>query len=83
MLFDGFTPMFAGMTGLALTALLILGASVSASIGPQAFRAFFWIALGLGASTVTWWGATPVIVVIGAARRAQFLRARRAGDAWR
>ena len=65
MLFDGFTPMFAGMTGLALTALLILGASVSASIGPQAFRAFFWIALGLGASTVTWWGATPVIVVIG------------------
>ena len=65
MLFDGFTPMFAGMTGLALTALLILGASVSASIGPQAFRAFFWIALGLGASTVTWWGATPVIAVIG------------------
>ena len=66
MLFDGFTPMFAGMTGLALTALLILGASVSASIGPQAFRGFFWIALGLGTSTVTWWGATPVILIIGA-----------------
>ena len=53
MLFNGFTPMFAGMTGLALTALLILGASISASIGPQAFRMFFWIALGLGASSFT------------------------------
>ena len=66
MLFNGFTPMFAGMTGLALTALLILGASISASIGPQAFRIFFWITLGLGASTFTLWGITPVIAVIAA-----------------
>ena len=66
MLFNGFTPMFAGMTGLALTALLILGASVSASIGPQAFRVFFWIALGLGASSFTLWGITPVIAAIAA-----------------
>lgn len=29
MLFDGFTPMFAGMTGLALTAVLIFGASIT------------------------------------------------------
>jgi len=64
MLFNGFTPMFAGLTGLALTALLILGASISASIGPQAFRLFFWIALGLGASSFTLWGITPVIAVI-------------------
>ena len=66
MLFNGFTPMFAGMTGLALTALLILGASVSAAIGPQAFRLFFWVALGLGASTFALWGITPVIAVIAA-----------------
>ena len=66
MLFNGFTPMFAGMTGLALTALLILGASISASIGPQAFRMFFWIALGLGASSFTLWGITPVLAVIAA-----------------
>ncbi|MDA1185447.1 MAG: TRAP transporter permease [Acidobacteria bacterium] len=64
MLFNGFTPMFAGLTGLALTALLILGASVSASIGPQAFRVFFWIALGLGASSFIRWGIVPVIAVI-------------------
>ena len=66
MLFNGFTPMFAGLTGLALTALLILGASISASIGPQAFRMFFWIALGLGASSFTVWGITPVVAVIAA-----------------
>ena len=66
MLFNGFTPMFAGLTGLALTALLILGASISASIGPQAFRIFFWIALGLGASSFTVWGITPVVAVIAA-----------------
>ena len=41
MLFDGFTPMFAGMTGLALTALLILGATISASLGPLTFRVVF------------------------------------------
>ena len=65
MLFHGFTPMFAGMTGLALTALLILGASVAASIGARALRVFFWIALGLGASTFTFWGITAVIAIIG------------------
>jgi TRAP transporter 4TM/12TM fusion protein len=46
MLFDGFTPMFAGMTGLTLTAILILGATVAASLGGTAFRVFFWVAMG-------------------------------------
>jgi TRAP transporter 4TM/12TM fusion protein len=50
MLFDGFTPMYAGMTGLALTAVLILGAGITAAIGPTAFRVFFWVALGLAAA---------------------------------
>jgi TRAP transporter 4TM/12TM fusion protein len=50
MLFDGFTPMYAGMTGLALTSVLILGAGITASIGPTAFRIFFWVALGLAAA---------------------------------
>src|SRR5690242_17450946 len=47
MLFDGFTPMFAGMTGLTLTAILILGATVAASLGGAAFRVSFWVALGV------------------------------------
>jgi TRAP transporter 4TM/12TM fusion protein len=65
MLFHGFTPMFAGMTGLALTAMLILGASIAASLGPMAFRFAFWIAMGLAAATFLQWGVLPVLMVIG------------------
>jgi TRAP transporter 4TM/12TM fusion protein len=64
MLFNGFTPMFAGMTGLALTAILILGAAVAASMSMQAFRYVFWIALGLGAATFTKYGIYPVLAII-------------------
>jgi TRAP transporter 4TM/12TM fusion protein len=64
MLFHGFTPMYAGMTGLALTALLILGATVAASIGPLALRVFFWVALGLAAGSFATWGIVAVIAVV-------------------
>src|SRR5450631_2385437 len=47
MLFDGFTPMFSGIVGLALTAVLIVGAALAARLGPQSFRYAFWIATGL------------------------------------
>jgi TRAP transporter 4TM/12TM fusion protein len=66
MLFHGFTPMFAGMTGLALTAILILGAAVAASMSRQAFRYVFWIALGLGAATFTEYGIYPILGIIAA-----------------
>jgi TRAP transporter 4TM/12TM fusion protein len=65
MLFHGFTPMYAGMTGLALTAILILGAGVAAAIGPRAFRVFFWVALGLAAASSTLWGVVAVLSVVG------------------
>jgi TRAP-type uncharacterized transport system fused permease subunit len=45
-LFNGFTPMFAGMVGLVLTAVLILGAAIAARVSSTAFRYVFWIALG-------------------------------------
>jgi TRAP transporter 4TM/12TM fusion protein len=64
MLFHGFTPMFAGMMGLSLTAMLILGAAVAARLGPTAFRYAFWIALGLGAASFVKWGIGPVLAVI-------------------
>jgi len=47
MLFNGFTPMFAGMVGLTLTTVLILGAAIAARMSATAFRYVFWIALGL------------------------------------
>ena len=51
MLFHGFTPMFAGLTGLALTAILILGAAVAARLSSTAFRYVFWLGLGLAATS--------------------------------
>lgn len=64
MLFHGFTPMFAGMMGLTLTAMLILGASLAASISYTALRYVFWFAIGLGAASFSKWGIVPVLGVI-------------------
>ncbi|MBI4989574.1 MAG: TRAP transporter permease [Rhodocyclales bacterium] len=64
MLFNGFTPMFSGMVGLALTAILILGAALAARIGGQAFRVVFWIGVGIGASAFGKWGIYPVLGLI-------------------
>lgn len=66
MLFDGFTPMFAGLTGLGLTAVLILGANITASIGPMAFRFFFWIVIGFAAADFFKHGIWVIIGIIAA-----------------
>jgi len=65
MLFHGFTPMFAGLTGLALTAILILGATLAARVSETAFRYVFWIAIGLCAATFVKWGIYPILALIG------------------
>ena len=65
MLFHGFTPKFAGMMGLCMTALLILGAALAARIHSTAFRYVLWFGLGLGASAFLKWGIQPVLAVIG------------------
>jgi TRAP transporter 4TM/12TM fusion protein len=64
MLFEGFTPMFAGMMGLALTAILILGSAIAARISQTAFRVVFWFAMGLGAASFAKWGIQPVLALI-------------------
>ena len=66
MLFHGFTPMFAGMMGLSLTAILILGAGLAARLSSNAFRYVFWIGIGLAASLFLKWGIDVVLVVIAA-----------------
>jgi TRAP transporter 4TM/12TM fusion protein len=66
MLFEGFTPMFAGIMGLALTAILILGSAVAASMSYTAFRVVFWFAMGLGAASFAKWGIHPVLALIAA-----------------
>ncbi|WP_075215178.1 TRAP transporter permease [Mongoliimonas terrestris] len=50
LLFSGYTPLFAGTAGLALTVLIILGVPLT---GPMAMplRVLFWLALGLLAAS--------------------------------
>jgi TRAP transporter 4TM/12TM fusion protein len=52
LLFDGFTPLFAGTIGLMLTAMLILGATITGAIGQWLLRVLFWVGLGLGAAVL-------------------------------
>ena len=52
MLFHGFTPLFAGTIGLALTVGLLLGAGIAAGLGTQTLRVIFWVGLGLIAATL-------------------------------
>lgn len=65
MLFDGFTPMFAGIVGLSLTAMLILGTGIAGGFGSMTFRIIFWILLGLTTASFFSYGIWPIIVAIG------------------
>lgn len=47
LLFSGRTPLFSGMVGLALTAIVILGSAIILKVSNYALRCAFWIALGL------------------------------------
>ncbi|MDX8501233.1 TRAP transporter permease [Mesorhizobium sp. VK4C] len=66
LLFAGYTPIFAGTMGLALTIVLILGTPLAALIGPFAFRVVFWLALGLAASSFMRFGVNILSLVIAA-----------------
>ncbi len=66
LLFAGYTPIFAGTMGLALTVVLILGMALAALIGPLAFRVAFWVALGIGAAAFLEYGAGLLALVVGA-----------------
>jgi TRAP transporter 4TM/12TM fusion protein len=63
LLFDGYTPLFAGTVGLAFTILLLLGAPVSRTLPGVSLRVGFWILLGLAAAAFFEYG----LWVIGAA----------------
>ena len=47
LLFSGRTPLFSGMIGLALTAIVILGSAIILRVSSFALRIAFWIALGV------------------------------------
>ena len=65
LLFAGYTPIFAGTTGLALTGVLVLSMPIAARIGPMAFRLAFWIAVGVGAAAFLQYGVNALFLLIG------------------
>lgn len=64
LLFSGYTPLFAGTIGLALTVMLILGGSVALGLPNGVTRIVFWIALGLMAAAFFEYGILPVALAI-------------------
>jgi TRAP transporter 4TM/12TM fusion protein len=67
MLFEGFTPLYAGSMGLALTVALILGASITLGFSNTVLRYIFWVGLALvvGAVSRTGLEIVPVTCVVG------------------
>ena len=53
MLFEGFTPLYAGSMGLALTVALILGAGITLGFSAALLRYVFWIGLALVVAAVS------------------------------
>ncbi len=66
LLFSGYTPLFAGTLGLALTVLIILGVAVVARVGPVALRVLFWVALGLLSGLFFEYGIDAILVLVAA-----------------
>lgn len=64
LLFSGYTPLFAGTVGLALTGLLILGGSVALGLPAGVLRVIFWVFLGLVAAAFFKMGLNIVLAAL-------------------
>ena len=64
LLFAGYTPLFAGTIGMALTAVLILGTGVAQSINRLVLRILLWVALGIACAGFFRFGVQAVLWVI-------------------
>ena len=64
LLFSGYTPLFAGTIGLALTGMLILGTAIAMGLSSTAVRVIFWVVLGLCASAFFKFGITALLLVL-------------------
>ncbi|MEO7940634.1 MAG: TRAP transporter permease, partial [Burkholderiaceae bacterium] len=61
LLFAGYTPLFSGMVGLALTVVLIFGAAMARNFGSRPLQIIFWILIGLAASGFFKYGIQAII----------------------
>lgn len=64
LLFAGYTPLFSGMVGLALTVIVIFGIGIVAGIGPFGLRVIFWIAVGLACASFFRYGIPAILTVV-------------------
>ncbi|HEX5737009.1 MAG TPA: TRAP transporter permease [Hydrogenophaga sp.] len=75
LLFSGYTPMFSGTIGLALTIILIFGAAVMTGVKGLALRGLFWVLLGIACAgflqfgVITFFVLTVLLVAITFIRR--------------
>jgi TRAP transporter 4TM/12TM fusion protein len=64
LLFSGYTPLFSGTVGLALTVVLIFGAAVMSGVPSLALRGLFWALLGLACAGFFKFGVGTFFVVV-------------------
>ncbi len=64
LLFAGYTPLFAGTVGLALTAVLIFGSGISARLGALGWRVLFWMLLGIVSASFFRYGIDVMVGLI-------------------
>jgi TRAP transporter 4TM/12TM fusion protein len=63
LLFSGYTPLFSGMVGLALTVVLIFGAALAQRFGTRVLQMLFWILIGLAASSFFRYGIGAIMTL--------------------
>ncbi|MCI4440910.1 TRAP transporter permease [Tibeticola sp.] len=64
LLFSGYTPLFSGTVGLALTVVLIFGAAALSGVQSRGLRVLFWALLGLACAGFFRFGVGTFFVVI-------------------
>ncbi len=64
LLFIGYTPLFAGSMGLALTVVMILGGALALNLKGSAMRAVLWVVLGLICATFVQYGVNVLLLLI-------------------
>ena len=64
LLFSGYTPLFSGTVGLALTAILIFAAACAQGIHGTGLRVLFWVLLGLATAGFFKFGVGTFFIVV-------------------
>ena len=75
LLLVGYTPLFSGLIGLALTAILVLGVGAAAGLNGLALRIGFWVVLGIASAGFFQLGVGVFFAIVAALSVFLFFRA--------